>query len=148
MDPIPTSAADPDEISREESLIEAGSALWSVISDLIGDTVRLAALETRLAGLSLSAMLALAVAGGLLLITAWLLLAAALAVWLTRWGLAWESALIGVAILNVLLCVPVFWLIGRLSRNLLFAATRRHLVPPGSIAEESCADHSTDSSQG
>lgn len=135
---------DPAQAATGGSLIEAGSALLGAVLALTGDTVRLAALEMRLAVLSLSGMLVLAVAGALLLVTAWLLLAGALAVWLVRLGLAWEAALLGAALLNVLLCLPLFWLIGRLSRNLLFAATRRQLALPKLALQESSADRPTD----
>ncbi len=115
--------------SAAPSLSAAVLGLVRSLAGVLGAALHLAALETRLAGLSLAAMLALAVAGALLLATAWLLTVAAVAVFLVRLGLAWELALLLAAGLNVALALPMITAIRRLSRNLLFSATRGQLHP-------------------
>lgn len=115
------------EPAATDSLAGSLAALGATLLGLVRDLARLAALETRLAGLSLAAMLALAVAGALLAATAWLALLAALVVWLARLGLAWELGLLLVAALNLLAGLLAARAVVVLSRNLTFPVTRRHL---------------------
>ena len=125
------------------SLVETALALWSAVAGVMGDTIKLAALETRLAALSLTTMLGLVVGIALLVVTAWFLLIAALAMGLVRMGLGWELALIGMAVLNILVSVWMWRSVVHLSRNLLFSVTRRHLVSGIQAPKESHTDPST-----
>lgn len=117
-----------DEPQAEEpSLSASASALKAALAEVVDTSLRLLALESRLAGLSLSAMVMLALGVALLLASSWLFFMAALAVWLVSMGLSWTVVLVGVGVSNLLLSLPLFYLIERLSRNLLFPATRRQL---------------------
>jgi membrane protein implicated in regulation of membrane protease activity len=98
------------------------------ISAVFSKSLRLLALESRLAALSLSTMFCLAVIVALLFTSAWLALLAAAAVWLVQMtSIGWGLALALAALFNVALIFPVMLLIRRLSRNLLFNASRRQL---------------------
>lgn len=89
--------------------------------------LRLAALESQLAGLSLAAMLGLAVVAALLLVSTWLLLLAAAALWLIQRGWTPAGALLLIAGVNLVPVPPALLAARRLSRNLRFDATRRQL---------------------
>ncbi len=117
----------PPGSTPDGSLVGSLAALATTLLGLVRGLARLAALETRLAGLSLAAMVALALAGAFLGATAWLALLAALVVWLARFGLAWELGLLLVAALNLLAGLLVARAVVVLSRNLTFPVTRRHL---------------------
>lgn len=95
----------------------------------LGSGVELISLEGRLAALSLFAMQILALVGAGLLLSSWLLLSAALSVWLvTAFGTNLAFILAVLAIVNALILVPVILLIRRLSRNLLFKNSRHHFL--------------------
>ena len=126
--PTPPSG-EPKGVAAEESLSGAGVSLLRTFRSIIGDILGLLALEARLAGLSIAAMLGLGVAAGLLFITAWLLFVAGIAYSLVDLGLGWGGALLITALLNIVLGVFLVRLIFLFSRNLLFKATRRQIVP-------------------
>ncbi len=92
---------------------------------VIRDGLTLAALEARRAGVGLAVMVALGVAAGLLLVTVWLLLAAAAVLGLDRAGVPAPLALLAVAALNLAGAGLLAFVVVRLSRRLLFSATRR-----------------------
>ena len=112
---------------QDITLTETISSLRAALAAFVDKTLRLLMLESRLAALSLSTMLLLAVVVALLLVSAWLLVLAASAFWLVGLGWAWELALLAGAGLNILLTFPVMHLIRYLSRQLTFPASRRQL---------------------
>jgi hypothetical protein len=98
--------------------------------DLIGDVCELAALEARLAALSLMEMQGLALIAALLAFTTWGLLLAALVLALVEWaGLGWVGALLVLAAMNAAAGAWVWLRLRRLSDNLTFNATRALLLP-------------------
>ena len=111
-----------------ETLFQSAGGLFAAISELLSDGLRLATLEARLAVLSLAAILALAIGGAVLLVTAWLLLVAAGSMWLMQHGFSWELTLFGGALINGVLGVIMLAMIARFGRNLFFNATRRQLL--------------------
>jgi hypothetical protein len=116
------------EPAGEESLTQVLGTLTGSITAVFSKSLRLLALESRLAALSLSTMLCLAVVVALLFVSAWLALLAAIAVWLVQTTtIGWGLALFGITLVNIALMFPVMYLIRRLSRNLLFNASRRQL---------------------
>ncbi len=92
---------------------------------VVRDGLTLAALEARRAGVGLAVMVALGVAAGLLLVTVWLLLAAAAVLGLDHAGVPAPLALLAVAALNLAGAGLLAFVVVRLSRRLLFSATRR-----------------------
>ncbi|MFZ5594794.1 MAG: hypothetical protein ACOY4D_11175 [Pseudomonadota bacterium] len=127
-DPSAQPAAEPKG-AAEESLASAGAGLLRTFRSIASDILGLLALEARLAGLSIAAMLGLGVAAALLFIVAWLLLVAGIAFSLVDLGLGWGAALLITALLNVILGAILVRLIFVFSRNLLFRATRRQIAP-------------------
>ncbi|MBI2778670.1 MAG: hypothetical protein HYX62_02615 [Gammaproteobacteria bacterium] len=125
----PTPPSDGSKGAAEESLASAGVSLLRTFRSIVGDILGLVALEARLAGLSIAAMLGLGVAAALLFITAWLLFVAGIAFSLVDLGLGWGLALLITALLNIALGVILIRLIFVFSRNLLFKATRRQIAP-------------------
>jgi uncharacterized membrane protein YqjE len=95
--------------------------------ELLCDHLELAALEARRAGAGLVRTLCAAVVISLLVVTAWLALVAAGIVWVTDAGVGWGGALAFAALANLLLAVAVAWWLRSQARDLLFAATLRHL---------------------
>ena len=96
---------------------------------LLSNALDLVALEARRAGLSLALMLACGASGAILIVTAWLGVMAALALWAVELGSSWQAAVAAVALANLLGAAALFWLCVRVSRGLLFSATRRQLRP-------------------
>lgn len=95
--------------------------------ELLSGVAEVAALESRLAALSLAQMLALAVVAALLACSAWGLLLAALAVALARAGIPWLWLLPAMAVLNGAL---TWWAVCRLralGADLGFNTTRELL---------------------
>lgn len=114
--------------AADTSISDVAGVLAGSISAVFSKSLRLLALESRLAALSLSTMLCLAVIVALLFTSAWLALLAAAAVWLVQMtSIGWGLALALAALFNVVLIFPVMLLIRRLSRNLLFNASRRQM---------------------
>lgn len=126
--PLDTPTQDPKGAAAEESPLRKGAALLRTFRFFVDDFLALAALEARLAGLSIAAMLGLGLAVGLLFITAWLLLVAGGTLWLVGLGMGWGPALLVTALANVLMGIVLVVLIVNLSRNVLFKATRRQLA--------------------
>jgi uncharacterized membrane protein YqjE len=96
---------------------------------LLSNVLDLFTLEARRAGLSLLLMLACGIIGALLAAAAWLGLMAALVLWAVALGADWQVALAAVAVGNLGAAAALFWYCLRVSRNLLFPATRRQLRP-------------------
>lgn len=100
-----TIAADTRQAPRAEpqqpSLLRSAQALLRELPGLLGDRIKLLALELRRAGVALAQILALAVAAALLLITAWLAIWIGLAAAVIQAGLPWGWALLLVLVLNL-----------------------------------------------
>lgn len=118
-------------IQAERTADAAGSSgwlddvqrIWQELSGLARDQLRLAALETRLAGISLVTMIAAGVIVAVLLVSAWLGLIAAVILLLVGTGLTIGVALaLGVAA-NLLLALLLANMIRIKSENLLWSAT-------------------------
>ncbi len=129
VDPsVDTPRDDVTNAADETSLFRKGVMLLRTARSIFDDLSTLVALETRLAVLSAAMIVGLGLAVGLLFVTAWLLLMAGLAWWLVQSGLGWGAALLCIALINALagagLVVPII----KLSRNLLFEATRRQIT--------------------
>jgi len=114
-------------------LADAGR-LWEVWSGLARDRLRLAALETRLAGISLVTMLAAGVMIGMLLGSAWLGLVAAAILYLVGTGMAAGPALALGVLVNLVLAFLLVRVVGVQSRRLQWPATVRSLQADPSAA--------------
>ena len=104
-------------------------ALITSVKAIIGDWAGLFALESRLAGLSASRMLAFAIIAGLALFTAWLLLLGSVLALLLTLGYSLPILLAVAAGLNLLAAILLVLAIRNLSGNLLFTETRKSLKP-------------------
>ncbi len=129
IDPsVDTPRDDVTNAADETSLFRKGMTLLRTIRSIFDDLSTLIALEARLAVLSAAMIVGLGLAVGLLFVTAWLLLMAGLAWWLVQWGLGWGAALLCIALINALTGAGLVVSIIKLSRNLLFEATRRQMT--------------------
>lgn len=104
------------------------SGLAAQIGSLLANTAGLAALELRLAALSLGGILAAALAAVFALMAFWLMLQATLIVVLWRMGLELPWLLLGFTIANGLAVLLLLLLAKRLSRHLLFRNTAAALT--------------------
>jgi len=116
--------AGPDAIGLLDNVI----ALSHDVERLAREQLALASLEAKLATRSVVVMIAAAVAVGVLFISVWLALVAALTVVLLATGVALLWALLCVAVLNALAAWILVAVIRRHGRNLAFPATRRSLA--------------------
>ncbi len=94
---------------------------------VFSDLFRLFSLEVRRAGLTFVWMVALGAMAAMLIVAAWLGLMGALALWAVSLGLTWISALVVLALVNLVTAAMAIFFCVILSRNLLFPATRRQL---------------------
>jgi uncharacterized membrane protein YqjE len=112
---------------RSVGVVEELSGVFAGARSLLSNILDLFTLEARRAGLTLVLMLACGAIGAILVITAWLGLMAALALWAVAHGVSWEAAVAAVAFANLAVAGALFWLCAQVSRDLLFSATRRQL---------------------
>lgn len=116
--PEPTARA---ESGTNNDAVVQVKAIVQASAGLLRDFLELLAVEGRLAGRSLAAMLMLAVALALLLVSVWLFTVAALGFWLIDSGLLSATvSLLVVAAFNAVLALLAWLFIVRLSRNLMF----------------------------
>lgn len=103
------------------------SQLLQTLTQTVGNIVSLAALEGRLAGISLISIMGLLLLAGFLTLAAWLTLLVAGAIWLTSLHINLITALFIITVFNLLLLIPVGLLIKYYFQRLFFPATRRQL---------------------
>ena len=115
--------------SGARGLLEELSGAFAGARGLLSDILHLFTLEARRAGLALVLMLACGAIGAILVAAAWLGLMAALVLWAVTSGISWEAAVAATAFANLAVAGALFWLCARVSRDLLFSATRRQLQP-------------------
>ncbi len=132
--PVPQTP-DPSTVC-DGGLLSDVRTLWQEMLVLAHDHLRLAALETRLAGQSLVAMIAAGVMVALLVVSAWIGMIAAIVTAMVSSGLSISAAiLLGVGanlVLALLLCV----FIRSRSRHLLWSASLRSLRTASSPAND------------
>jgi uncharacterized membrane protein YqjE len=114
---------------RAKGIVAELSGTFAGARGLLSNILDLFTLEARRAGLTLVLMLACGAIGAILVVAAWLGLMAALALWAVAHGVSWEAAVAAVAFANLAVAGALFWLCARVSRDLLFSATRRQLQP-------------------
>lgn len=112
---------------NDSGLLENALALWSELRGLSHDGLRLAALETRQAGMSLVTMIVAGVMVAVLLNVVWLGLMAAAVQWSIENGIMPSSAIMLAVAFHLLLVLILFSVIRRKSRFLGFPATLRSL---------------------
>jgi len=122
-------AAVGDAPPGDAGLLEDAKSLWHELRALAHDELTLAALEARLAGISLVTMLGAGLMIGVLLVSAWLGLLAAVVLWLISIGVPASIALLLGVATNLLLALMLYGVVRRQSRYLQFPATLRGLRP-------------------
>jgi hypothetical protein len=130
-----TASADNRGEWRQAQADATSGSLLRAVNVFVHEYATLFALEGRLAVLSLIIMLAAGIFAALLLTSVWLFVLAAIVVRLVRSGWPWEGVLLGIAVVNTVIAFICWAVIRRLSRNLLFTATRRVLRPVGTPAK-------------
>jgi hypothetical protein len=118
-------------------LLEDAKALWREGSALFHDRLQLAALETRLAGESLVAMIVAGVIVAVLVVAAWLGLVGAAMLVLVGFGVGAGTALLLGVLVNLAVALVLCQVIRGKSRYLLWAATLRSVRPSPAGADES-----------
>lgn len=103
---------------------------FNSVRRVFSDLFRLFSLEVRRAGLTLIWMVALGVLAAMLVVTAWLGLMGALALWAVSLGWTWISVMVAIALANLVAATVVIFSCVTVSRNLLFPATQRQLEAP------------------
>lgn len=136
-------APDPgaDKTNADPQPLALALSIATQVRNLLINTFGLAALELRLAALSLGGILAAALAAAFTLVVFWLMLQAILIVALSRLGIDLIWLLAGFTLLNGLAIVLLLLFAWRLSGNLIF----RHTVAAirGGDAHEAKARHSS-----
>lgn len=122
----PTGSAEGPGPSPPGVLDELLGAFASARESLAG-FLELMALEARRASLSLVWMLVLGLLAGMCFIATWLGISAALAIGMISAGFAALTAVLLVALFNLVAGAIFILFCVRMSRNLMFAATRRQI---------------------
>lgn len=122
-------AATEEDTQLRDSLKDLGS-LPAELWHLVHDQVQLAALELRLAGRSLVAMISVAIFAGALLLLAWIALLGSAGLGLSALGLAPALIMLILAMLTMALALLLKIYIYRKSKDLEFPSTVRSLKPP------------------
>jgi Putative Actinobacterial Holin-X, holin superfamily III len=125
---VEKTAAPAEPASDTAGLLDNVVALSRDVELLAREQFALASLEAKLATRSVVVMIAAAVAVGVLLVSVWLALVAALVWSLLGIGLTPLWALLSMAVLNLLAGWVLVAVIRRHGRNLGFPATRRSLA--------------------
>ncbi|HEX5057298.1 MAG TPA: hypothetical protein VFX02_12480 [Gammaproteobacteria bacterium] len=113
--------------AEEGGLLQSFAGLTEALLDRAGGLVRIIALEGRLAGLSLAYMLLLAVIGAVLMVSAWLLFNAGLAIWLAGKGWAVLGVVLSLGVANLIAAGVAMMALKKISNNLLFSGSRHEL---------------------
>lgn len=103
------------------------SQLLQTLTQTASNIINLAVLEGRLASISLISIVGLLLVAGFLTFAAWLTLLIAGAIWLTSLHINLIIALFIITLFNLLLLIPVGFLIKHYFKKLFFPATRRQL---------------------
>jgi hypothetical protein len=138
MSAVPEEAVAAAGEPKPPGVAEAAVAAWRSSRQLVADVLALAAIEARAAGQAAVAMLAMGVVAAICVITAWVLVWAALAAWMAQ-GLGWGGALLAVSLLNIAVAAGLALVIRQLSARLVFSATRRAVLGRPSAAGEETA---------
>lgn len=131
-------SASPDKPGNSPGFLDEFWLLGHELRAAAYSRVRLAALETRLAGESLISIIAMGLIAAALIFSTWLALIAAVMLALVERGLvnASTASLLAMAA-NILVAVVLIAAIRRKSRRLLFSATVNSLAPrPGDESEQ------------
>lgn len=120
-------AAGAERADTEPPLTALAVGSIAHLRQLVADTLGLAALEARLAGISLGGIVVAAMGAAFAVMAFWLLLQAGLIVGFMRLGADLLWLLAGFTVLNGLTAIALLLSIRRLSRNLMFSATAQAL---------------------
>ena len=113
--------------SPPRGVLDELSATFASARRVLCDFLVLLSLETRRAGLALVWMVAFGAIAAILVVTSWLGLMAALALWAVSLGIPWVTAVTVISLANLLAAAIMTYVCMRMSRDLLFPATRRQL---------------------
>lgn len=122
--------------SPPHSVLDELSDTFASARRVISDFLELLSLEARRAGLTLVWMVACGAVAAILVVTAWLGLMAALALWAVSLGIPWVTAVMVISLANLVAAAIMTSVCIRMSRDLLFPATRRQLEPKPTRSEE------------
>jgi uncharacterized membrane protein YqjE len=122
--------------SPPHGVLDELSGTFASARRVVSDFLELLSLETRRAGLALVGMVACGAVAAILVVTAWLGFMAALALWAVSLGIPWVTAVAVISLANLLAAAITTYVCIRMSRDLLFPATRRQLEAKPTRSEE------------
>jgi len=129
--PVADAPTDSDNVGApppSAGLFEELSNTFNTARTSLSALLNLASLEARRAGLALMWMIAWIIIAAICIVTAWLGLMIALAMWSVSLGLPPILAVIIFTVLNLLAAAGLIYISLKLSRDLLFSATRRQIA--------------------
>jgi hypothetical protein len=111
------------------SVLDELSDTFATARRVVSDFLELLSLEARRAGLTFVWMVACGAVAAILVVTAWLGLMAALALSAVSLGIPWVTAVAVISLANLVAAAIMTSVCVRMSRDLLFPATKRQLEP-------------------
>ena len=122
--------------SPPHGVLEELSDTFASARRVLSDFLELLSLETRRAGLTLVWMVTCGAVAAILVVAAWLGFMAALALWAVSLGISWVTAVTVISSANLLAAAIVTSVCIRMSRDLLFPATRGQLEAKPTQSEQ------------
>jgi len=116
-------------VDAPPSLGESAAAWWSAAQQALSDTTEIALLEARIVAIRLGLIAACAMAFGLALMSAWILLLVSAAVLAVEAGSDLPATVFVAALANIALVWPLAWLMRWLGRGVRFDTTMQQLGP-------------------
>lgn len=113
-----------------DGIIGGVADAFNSVRRVFSDLFRLFSLEVRRAGLTFVWMVALGAMAAMLIVTAWLGLMGALALWAVSLGWTWAGTMVAIALANLVSAAIALFSCLVISRNLLFPATLRQFEAP------------------
>jgi uncharacterized membrane protein YqjE len=128
--PLPAGGVTPPRAAsdaRDSSLMEPLERLFGAVRRMASDYAQLAVMDVRRAAIQLAWLVAAGIIICVLVVTAWLALVVALAVWLLGAGMSWPGVLAVAAVLNLIGAGLVVWRVKGVFEHAPFSATLRQL---------------------
>jgi uncharacterized membrane protein YqjE len=113
--------------SHESSFLEPLERAFATLRRMGSDYAQLAVMDVRRASIQLAWLVGAGILIAVLVVTAWLALVVAGAVWLLGKGMSWPGVLAIAALLNLVAAAGVMWQVKGVFEHAPFAATLRQL---------------------
>lgn len=125
--PGATASGASDTAKHDSSFLEPLERVFAALRRMGSDYAQLAVMDVRRASIQLAWLVGAGILIAVLVVTAWLALVVAAAVWLLGKGMSWPGVLAIAAVLNLVGAAAVMWRVKGVFEHAPFSATLRQL---------------------